>query len=95
MAGAEEVKNFEFKDLTSHRLGIRVCGSDIHNRDDDQMEVVIEKNQVYPCEGQVTKKTARDNQDNFCLEIIQGENDYAMYDHKLYSTVIQGIPRGP
>ena len=92
MAGADE---FEFKDITPHRLGIRVCGGNIYDRDDDQMQVVIEKNQVYPCEYQVTKKTAHDNQVNFCLEIIQGEYEFAMYNHKLYSTVIEGIPRGP
>lgn len=68
-------------------MGIRVCGLDPNNPDDDKLDVVIPKNTVYPCERSVTKQTAKDGQTMFKIRVLQGEDeeDFAEFCHELSS----------
>ena len=70
MAGEETIKRLRFKDLVSLALGIRVCGLNKYDRQDDMMQEIIPKNSVYPCENIMIKYTAEANQTEFDIDII-------------------------
>ena len=55
LAGAQATFGFEqeeekLQDVTPFHVGIRVCGLDHTNREDDKIDVIIPKNTPYPCE---------------------------------------------
>ena len=87
----------KIQDSTSFDVGIRVCGLNPNDRDDDRIYVIIPKNTPYPCESSVTKQTARDGQTIFKIIILQREYDteHAEFCQELAKMQISGIPSGP
>ena len=62
-------------------MDIRVCGLNHDDPEDDKTMVVIPKNTPYPCEYSVTKKTAINEQTEFKIRVLQGEDEEY---HELY-----------
>ena len=63
-----------------------------HERIDDLFDVFIPKGSQYPCEVSRVKSALDANQDNFLIEVLQGDNEFAEYCHKLSDTTILDVP---
>ena len=64
-------------------------------RSEDQHSKIILRGTQYPCEETKVFKTDVDNQTEFQITILEGNNDFADYCYKLSETTISGIEPAP
>ena len=84
----------QLQDIVPMSMGIRVCGMNPRDRREDLISVVIPRGTPIPHTGRIVKKTARKDQTEFPVIVLQGENEFADYCKAVQQLTIEGIPQG-